>query len=112
MAVADLTGDGIQDIIAANSGANTVSVLLSNGNGTFQAQQTFATGYDPVSVAVGELTGDGKEDIVVANAGSASVSVLLGNGNGTFQAQQTFAAGAVFAVSTGGAALSRWRLET
>ena len=48
-----------------------MSVLLGNGNGTFQAQQTFATGNYPTSVAVGDVTGDGKPDIVVArsNAG-------------------------------------------
>ena len=73
--------------------SNTVSVLLGNGNGTFQAQQTFATGIDPFSVAIGDVNGDGKADIVVANSGSNTVSVLLGNGNGTFQTAATFAAG-------------------
>ena len=68
-------------------------MLLGNGNGTFQAQQTFATGRDSVSVAVGDVNGDGKPDIVVANEISNTVSVLLGNGNGTFQTQQTFATG-------------------
>ena len=47
--------------------SNTVSVLLGNGNGTFQAQQTFATGYGPISVAVGDVNGDGRPDLVVAN---------------------------------------------
>ena len=70
-----------------------MSVLLGNGNGTFQAQQTFATGSDPRSVALADVNGDGKPDLVVANYGSNTVSVLLGNGNGTFQAQQTFATG-------------------
>ena len=44
-----------------------VSVLLGNGNGTFQAQQTFATGFDHIAMAVGDVNGDGKPDIVVAN---------------------------------------------
>ena len=67
-------------------------MLLGNGNGTFQAQQTFATGAVPdVRWRLGDVNGDGKPDIVVANEGSNTVSVLLGNGNGTFQAQQTFA---------------------
>ena len=68
MALADVNGDGKPDLVVANSyGADTVSVLLGNGNGTFQAQQTFATGSDPVSVAVGDVNGDGKPDLVVAN---------------------------------------------
>ena len=47
--------------------SDTVSVLLGNGNGTFQAQQTFAAGTDPNSVKIGDVNGDGKPDIVVAN---------------------------------------------
>ena len=82
-----------------------MSVLLGNGNGTFQAQQTFATDHGPISVALGDVNGDGKPDIVVANQNSNAVSVLLGNGNGTFQAQQTFATG--FDASLGG----DWRCE-
>ncbi len=93
MAVADVNGDGKPDLVVANYGSNTVSVLLGNGNGTFQTQQTFATGSEPYSVAVASLNGDGKPDLVVANFGDSTVSVLLGNGNGTFQAQQTFATG-------------------
>src|SRR5205085_1811046 len=62
-----------------------------NGDGTFQAQPTFATGTTPNAVALGDVNGDGKQDIVTAN-GIGTVSVLLGNGNGTFQAQLTFAA--------------------
>ena len=87
-----MNGDGKPDLVVANDGSNTVSVLLGNGNGTFQAQQTFATGVDPTSVALGDVNGDGKPDLVVANDGSDTVSVLLGNGNGTFQASQAFAA--------------------
>jgi hypothetical protein len=69
-----------------------VSVLLGNGNGTFQPAVNYAVSY-PRSVAVGDFNGDGKPDLAVANAGSNSVSVLLGNGDGTFQAAVTYAAG-------------------
>ena len=71
-----------------------MSVLLGNGNGTFQAQQTFASRQsDRLRWRSADVNGDGKPDLVVANYGSNTVSVLLGNGNGTFQAQQTFAIG-------------------
>ena len=89
----DVNTDGNLDIITANPNSNSVSVLLGNGNGTYQAQQTFATGTNPGSVTLGDVNGDGKLDIVTRNANSNNSSVLLGNGDGTFQAQQTFATG-------------------
>ncbi len=93
VAIGDVNGDGKPDLVVANSGSNTVSVLLGNGNGTFQPQQTFAAGPAQLAVAVGDVNGDGSPDLVVTNAGNNTVSVLLGNGNGTFQPQQTFATG-------------------
>jgi len=80
------------DLIVANYGSNTVSVLLGNGDGTFSAQQTFATGNEPRSVVVADVNGDTHPDVITTNGGG-SVSVLAGNGNGTFAAQQTFATG-------------------
>ena len=72
---------------------NTASVLLGNGNGTFQARQSFGTGSQPYSVAVGDFNGDGKSDLVTADYDGNTASVLLGNGNGTFQAKQSFGTG-------------------
>src|SRR5438445_632232 len=89
VAVGDFNGDGKLDLAVASFGSNLVSVLLGNGDGTFQAALTFAVRTGTSSVAVGDFNGDGKLDLVVADlvAGdSASVSVLLGNGDGTFQA--------------------------
>jgi hypothetical protein len=99
VAVADLDGDGRLDLVVANEGQNpipgSVSVLLGNGDGSFQDQQTFATGTLPFTVATGDLNGDGKPDLITPNLSSNTVSVLLGNGDGTFQPQQTFATGKV-----------------
>jgi hypothetical protein len=70
-----------------------VSVLLGNGDGTFQAAHSFDAGDDPFSVAVGDFNGDGILDVAVANGNSDTVSVLLGNGDGSFQAPDIYAAG-------------------
>jgi hypothetical protein len=97
--VADLNGDGKVDVATGGIGTafgsvGAVSVLLGNGDGTFQARQTFAAGLIPGSIAVADVNGDGKPDLIVANhTQHGAIGVLLGNGNGTFQAQQTFAAG-------------------
>jgi hypothetical protein len=90
---ADLNGDGDADLITANFGSDTVSVLLGNGDGTFGAQTTFAVGINPRSVTTADVNGDGRADLIVANSGDDTVSVLLGIGDGTFGMQATFAAG-------------------
>jgi hypothetical protein len=97
VAVGDFNGDGIPDVVVTNAGfttvGHTVSVLLGNGDGTFQSPRTFAVGRGPSSVAVGDLRGDGKLDIVTANQDNNTVSVLFGNGDGTFQNAVSIAVG-------------------
>jgi hypothetical protein len=88
VAVGDFNGDGIPDLAVANytyPNPGTVSVLLGQGDGTFQSPQSYYAGGLPFSVAVGDFNGDGKQDLAVANYGSNNVSVLLGKGDGTFQ---------------------------
>jgi hypothetical protein len=101
----EFTGDGHTDLAVVNPGANDVSVLLGNGDGTFQPPVNYAAGTDPHSVVAGDFNGDGHTDLAVTSNGSVdastgtyipgtgSVSVLLGNGDGTFQPPVTYAAG-------------------
>jgi hypothetical protein len=84
VAIADVNNDGIPDIITANAGNDTVSVLLGNGDGTFGPPTLFDVGVAPYSVAVGDFNEDGNADLAVAGNGGTTVSVLLGNGDGTF----------------------------
>ncbi len=62
----------------------TVSVLLGNGDGTFQAIARYRMAGAPESIAIGDVNGDGKVDLAVANRSSNTVSVFLGNGDGSF----------------------------
>jgi hypothetical protein len=84
VAVADVNGDGRPDLVVANRGSDTVSVLLNTTTPgattpSFAAQETFATGSNPFFVAVADLNGDGKPDLAVANLNDNTVSVLLNN---------------------------------
>ncbi len=91
----DLRGNGRLDIVTANTSApSSVSVLLGNGNGTFQPAVDYATGgSDTQFVALGKLGRGGTLDIITANRGSDTVSVLLGNGDGTFQPAVQYSVG-------------------
>src|ERR1700755_1203141 len=60
--VGDFNGDGKQDLAVLNTTSNTVSLLLGNGDGSFQAAKNFNCGNNPASLAVGDFNGDGKLD--------------------------------------------------
>jgi hypothetical protein len=86
VAVGDYNSDGILDLAVANfAGPGSVSVLLGNGDGSFQPARTFATGSEPHSIVAGDFNGDGTVDLAVANFLSGTVSILSGKGDGTFQ---------------------------
>ena len=91
VALGDLNGDGILDMVTANAGSNNASVMLGNGDGSFAAASSLSVGTEPGSIALGDLNGDGVLDIVTANYVSATTSVLLGNGNGSFAAAVNYA---------------------
>jgi hypothetical protein len=88
VAAGDLDGDGKLDLVVANAKANTVSVLLGKGDGTFAEKKDYPVGKSPGWVVLADLNGDRKLDIVVANRGEPTVSVLLGKGDGTFGAKK------------------------
>jgi hypothetical protein len=91
--VADLNGDGRQDVVVENYQSNTVSVFIGRGDGTFAAKVDYTTGAGPWSLAVIDVNADGKADIVTGNLGASTASVLLGNGNGTFAAKVDYTTG-------------------
>lgn len=84
LTVGDFNGDGRLDIATANSESDDVSILLGNGNGTFQSAYSFGVGQSPMFLTTGDLNQDGTLDLVVAEAGADRVAVLLGKGDGFF----------------------------
>jgi hypothetical protein len=102
VAVADLNGDGIPDLVGTSFGVagnpGNIFVLLGKGNRTFaKAVNISSGGHGPNGIAVGDLNHDGIPDLVVANSDSSSgygdVAVLLGKGDGTFDKPVRYQAG-------------------
>ena len=85
----DFDRDGTSDLAIANTASGSVSVLLGDGDGNFQAPRTFAAGAAVWAVAIGDFNGDGAPDLATADNGANTVSVLPGNGDGTFQPKQS-----------------------
>lgn len=92
---ADLNHDGKMDLATLSYVNNTVSILLGNGDGTFQSPVDYAEGdekHEAQWMTMGDFDNDGNLDLAVCTGngiGSGTVYLLFGNGDGTFQQPTT-----------------------
>jgi hypothetical protein len=93
LAAADLTGNGHLDLVTAQLGPSDISVLLGNGDGTFQAPIHFAVGLGPVAMVSGDFSNAGRRDVASVNPTTNEVAVALGNSDGTLQAPVSYPVG-------------------
>jgi hypothetical protein len=82
VAVGDLNGDGLPDLVTVDKGTNQIAVQLATGTGTYGAPQFYSVGSTPVAVAMGDLLANGRKDIVVADQGDNTITVLINDGTG------------------------------
>ncbi|MCU1309078.1 MAG: Alkaline phosphatase [Candidatus Angelobacter sp.] len=110
----DFNGDGKLDIAAIDtSPASLFSVILSNGDGTFQPPRSFPVNQPhadqsfPVAIIAGDFDGDHKLDLAIANFGVfannvlGSISIFLGNGDGTFRGPNNIASSSPAGLAVG-----------
>jgi hypothetical protein len=115
LGIADVTNDGIVDLIVAggNGFTLTVVVLVGNGDGTFQ--QPLVSTFQPMNIpdypdlrypiVVGDINGDGKMDLLLTDSLNGTIYTLLGNNSGTFTYSgliQTSASGPTYLVDLTG----------
>jgi len=82
--LADLTNDGVADLLVLNTGGNSILIYKGNvglnglGDGTFARGESIFTGSNPSSVLVSDLDHDGLMDLIVTNRGSNTVASFYG----------------------------------
>ena len=88
VAVGDFNRDGNLDVASTEpypfSNSNGVSILLGNGNGTFQSGEPYSGMEEPFGITTGDFNGDKKLDLAVTDYLSSTIVILQGNGDGTF----------------------------
>jgi hypothetical protein len=93
LAAVDWNKDGKMDLVVSNTqadAAHSISILLGNGDGTFQAHRDISGGPFPNSITVGDFNHDGNPDIAISNFSPVNaVTVNLGDGKGGVLAQKT-----------------------
>jgi hypothetical protein len=81
--LADVTRDGILDIVHSDYATNSISVLRGRGDGSFEPHITRQpVSSRPQGVAAADFNHDGITDLAVASTGSSSLDVLLGTPSG------------------------------
>jgi hypothetical protein len=102
---ADFNNDGKPDIAVVDFGDPNVgdnggvSILIGNGDGTFQPAKNLTVGKNPTRIAAGDFNSDGNSDLLVVRAGDdtggdyGDATIFPGNGDGTFGSGQVLAPG-------------------
>ena len=93
VAAGDVTGDGILDLVSANTNSGNVTLLRGLGAGGFAAGVASPAGASPQAPVLGDFDGDGNLDVAVANPNSNTFTIVFGKGALGLGSKVSFATG-------------------
>jgi hypothetical protein len=79
----DINGDGKIDLVLSGNGQSGITILMGNGDGTFNIVSGPAQAGE-ATASVADVNNDGAPDLVFGAAVTSYLTVFLGNGDGTF----------------------------
>ena len=84
---ADLNGDGASDLVTANTVSGSISIMLADGEGWFQAPRVLEACAGPTWVASGLIDRDALPDLVTSCHTSDEIAIFWGKGEARFERQ-------------------------
>ncbi|MBI2424045.1 MAG: VCBS repeat-containing protein [Candidatus Hydrogenedentes bacterium] len=89
----DLNNDALRDLVTADTGIGSVSLLLKRAGGGWDPPVRHLVGDQPRALAAADINNDTHIDLVTANRGTGNLSILFGAGDGTFSSTATLDCG-------------------
>jgi hypothetical protein len=84
VALADFNGDGRPDLVSANTGSKTLTIMTGSGGGIFDSNTAYSTPVNPAMIAAADANNDGKVDLIYSSPDNNTLAVLTNAGAGVF----------------------------
>lgn len=94
VAILDVNEDGHMDLISANAGIASISLMLADGAGAFTAPTQITTGDGPRALLVQDLNNDTRLDLVTSDRDSDALSVFINDPEANFRPRVSIPTGA------------------
>ncbi len=93
VAVGDVTGDSLQDIVVSYGGnrpSSYIGVFSQNNFGTLNSVTSYSSYDIPEPVEIADMNNDGRKDVIVAHGGWMTLGVYLQSANGKLQPEENY----------------------
>lgn len=95
VAMLDTNGDSQMDLISANSGLGSISIIHAAGDGTFAAPVDLATGAGPRALLVADVNNDTLPDLITTDRDANALSLFVNDADADFRTRTSLATGTI-----------------